>query len=161
VSRRAAITGTVIAMLLGWHGCARSATDGPPDIRLGETVCDDCGMIVSDDRFATATIIEGDRGPEARVFDDFSCQVNYESAHPDLTIVARWSHDYETHQWLSTETAAFLRSPPLRTPMASQAAAFKTRQGAESTKQNLGGDVMDFESLWQRLAPQAERDGTP
>lgn len=137
-------------------GCGPEDADGPPAIRLGESVCDECGMILSEERFATATIIEGPRGPEPRLFDDFNCQFNYEAVHPDLGVIARWSHDYETSEWLPTNRACFLRSPGLRTPMASQTAAFATEVAANSARDELGGVVMTFEALRQHLVREMD-----
>lgn len=141
----------MLAGLVAMAGCSGEAPDGPPALRLGDAVCDACNMIVSDERFATATVVEGPRGPEPRLFDDFNCQVGYELDNPELEIVARWSHDHGTLEWLRTESATFLMSPNLRTPMASRAAAFASRGDAERARAELTGDVMDFEIAWKRL----------
>lgn len=139
------------ALLASIAGCDRQVSDGPPVIRLGDSVCDQCDMIISDDRWATATIIEGPRGPEPRLFDDFNCQVNHQVEHPELAILARWSHDHATSEWLPTEQAWFLISPGLRTPMGSKAAAFSSPTVAETAKAELDGEVMAFEIAWERL----------
>ena len=140
-----------IAGLAGLNACGGNDSDSPPTVRLGDSICSHCGMIISDERFATATIAEAARGDEALLFDDFNCQVDYEAEHPDLGIVARWSHDYRTAAWLHTEHATFLNSASLRTPMASQAAAFESRADAESAAEELGGDVLTFDALWSHL----------
>jgi copper chaperone NosL len=142
----------MLAGLVAMAGCSGEAPDGPPALRLGDTVCDECNMIISDERFATATIVEGPRGPEPRLFDDFNCQVGYELANADLEIVARWSHDHGSAEWMRTESATFVMSPNLRTPMASRSAAFASREDAERARAELTGDVMDFEIAWKRLA---------
>lgn len=132
-------------------GCSEQAADGPPIVRLGDSVCDQCNMIISDQRWATATVVAGPRGPEARLFDDFNCQVNYEIEHPDAEILARWSHSHATHDWIQTEGSHFLMSPNLRTPMGSKAAAFGSASDAEAAKAQLDGDVMTFKVAWSRL----------
>ena len=152
MTRFACMTITGLALLCGLSSCEREAADGPPSIRLGESVCVECDMIISDERFATATIVEGPRGPEPRLFDDFNCQVNYESSHPEEEIITRWSHDYHTVEWLPTVDAYFLCSSGLRTPMASNAAAFSAESGADALASELGGDTMRFETLWKRLS---------
>jgi len=136
------------ALLLG---CGGESADAPPTVLLGESICAECGMILSDERFATATVIDGERGPEARLFDDFNCQVIHESSHPEEPILARWSHDYTTNQWLRTEDAVFVRSPKLMAPMASDLAAVSTHAAAEALAKDLDGDVLTFEAAWSHL----------
>ncbi len=131
-------------------GC-RSDTDGPPTIRYGDSVCDECGMIISDERFATTTVIQGDRGPEPMLFDDFSCQLNYENSHSDLNILTRWSHDHNSSQWLSTNDAFFVRSDQLQTPMASHIAAFGSSAEADAFAKSLNDESverLEFKSLY-------------
>jgi len=55
--------------------------------------------------------------------------------------------------WLETDSATFLISPALRTPMASHVAAFGDEADATEAKGELGGEVMGFEATWRRLAP--------
>lgn len=145
------LIGTVLSGLGALVGCGGQSADGPPSIRLGDSVCDECNMIISDERWATATVVEGPRGPEPRMFDDFNCQVNYEVSHEDGAILARWSHSHPTRQWIPTEQAVFLMSPHLRTPMGSKTAAFGSRTEAEAAQAELTGEVMDFEIAWKRL----------
>ena len=132
-------------------GCNPEAADGPPEVRLGDSVCDQCNMIISAPRWAPATIVRGPRGPEARLFDDFNCQVNYEVEHPDQKIITRWSRSYTDSAWIRTRDACFLASPELRTPMASGHAAFATRAQAEAARSEINGDVVDFAVAWKRL----------
>lgn len=129
-------------------GCGEEVTDGPPTFRLGESVCAECGMIISDARFATATIVDGARGPEAHLFDDFNCQINFERSDPGLTITRRWSHDHVMIEWMPTDDAWFLRSPNLRTPMASRMAAFRTEADAKAAQVEFGGEVLAFAPAW-------------
>lgn len=140
-----------VALLAPLAACDRAAPDGPPQVLLGESVCEYCNMIVSDDRWATATMVEGPRGPEPRLFDDFNCQVDYENAHPELRVLARWSHCHKTREWLHTEHGTFLMSPRLRTPMSSKVAAFARASEAETSRTELTGDVMGFAALWKQL----------
>ena len=147
-SVRFALTLTMLSLL---SGCGRGSSDGPPQMRLGDTVCDQCNMIISDVRWATATMVKGTRGTEPRLFDDFNCQVGYEVAHPELAVVSRWSHSYTTGEWIGTERAGFLMSPKLRTPMGSFVAAFGSVPEAEEARAGLPGDVMTFEIAWKRL----------
>jgi nitrous oxide reductase accessory protein NosL len=149
--KRSATIASLTITLLTLSACDDQAADAPPALRPGEDVCAQCNMIISDVRWATATIVEGPRGPEARLFDDFNCQVNYEVEHDGLGIEARWSHDHATSQWLPTHQATFLVSPALRTPMGSGAAAFASTDAASAAASETPGDVVDFKTTWQRL----------
>ncbi len=139
-------------VMLPLSGCGEQPADAPPEVLLGESVCDHCNMIISDARWATATIVEGPRGAEPRLFDDFNCQANYEAGHPDIVILGRWSHDYITHEWLKTEGAFFLIGPGVRSPMGSNAAAFTSEAEAEAAREKVHGEVFSFEQAWERLA---------
>lgn len=147
----------VPAAILMIPGCERQTADAPPSVRLGDSVCAECNMIISDERWATATVVEGPRGPEPRLFDDFSCQVNHEVEHPDLMIVARWSHSHATSEWVRTEEASFLMSPNLRTPMGSGVAAFASMSELETATAELTGEVMTFDVAWKRLGSAGAR----
>ncbi len=143
---------SICAVLCFLTGCDRAAQDGPPVVHLDSSVCDECGMILSDERFVAATIVESTRGQEARLFDDYNCQINFEHAHPEQVITTRWAHDYSTSGWIQTERAFFLLSPQLRTPMASETAAFGNRSDADAALEEFGGEIMNAEALWEAFA---------
>jgi len=140
-------------------GCDRQSADaGPPAIALGNSVCAECNMIISDERFATASMIDGPRGAEPRLFDDFNCQINFENEHTDQIVLTRWSHEYDQPAWFKTQGAYFLLSPKLQTPMASSAAAFASQEAAENARQRLGGEVLRFDAAWKRInSPEIQR----
>lgn len=146
------------ALSLCLASCSREAPDGPPTVHIDESECVHCGMIISDERWATATIVEGDRGPEPLLFDDFNCQVNHETEHPELRVVARWSRSHTTREWVRTERAHFLASPEIHAPMGSGIAAFASPAEAEAAQSEFPGSLMGFEDAWARLTRvRAER----
>lgn len=133
--------------------CDEAPTDGPPTVRLAHDLCAECNMIISDERWATATIVEGTRGPESRLFDDFSCQVRYEHTHPELAIIARWSHDHATLEWIPTESAVFLVSDSIVSPMGSGMAAFMSVNFAASPLNSVSAKKLTFAEAWEALRP--------
>ena len=149
--KRPLIASAAALMTMPLVGCDRQTADAPPSIQYGDSLCDQCNMIISDGRWATATVIESSRGPQPRVFDDFNCQVNYEVGHPDITVVARWSHNHATREWIRTEEARFLMSPDLRSPMGSNVAAFTSVDEAEALMSESNGDVVSFDVAWKHL----------
>lgn len=128
-------------------GCRLEVDGGPPEIRYGDSLCAYCGMIISDARFATATILMGDRGHEPYVFDDFNCQKTFDLNHAEDQVVDRWCHDYESSSWIQMENAWFVQSDQLRTPMASNLASFAGKESADAAAESLGGVVLDFEAF--------------
>ncbi len=150
--RSVALASIAVAALFVIVGCDERSATGPPSVRLGDSVCAQCNMIISDERWATATIIEGPRGGEPRLFDDFNCQVAFESEHPDTAALARWSHSFTTSEWIQTQNAYFLMSPNLRTPMGSQVAAFATQAELDGARRELTGNEMTFDGAWRHLS---------
>ncbi|MFG0300468.1 MAG: nitrous oxide reductase accessory protein NosL [Phycisphaerales bacterium JB047] len=135
---------TLTLMTLG--GCGEADPDAPPEIRLGDSTCIECGMIVSDERFGTATVVEGSRGSEALIFDDYNCQKNFELKHPELSILTRWSRDYETLAWFRTDDGWFVSSKQIRTPMASNIAGFGSIEIAETFSDSVNGEVITYDA---------------
>ncbi len=131
--------------------CDDGLEDGPPSVRLAHDVCDECNMIISDARWATATIVQGPRGPEPKLFDDFNCQVRYETEHSDLQIHARWSNDHASPEWFETKNATFVLSEGLRTPMGSSIAAFANKPDADAFLAGTPGRAMTFSEAWAAL----------
>ena len=114
----------------------------PPDIRYGEDVCDLCGMIISEARFAAGYITaEG----ETRRFDDIGNMVAYH-LEMEEDVAVFWVHDYETAVWLRADEATLAYVEGLITPMGSGLVAF-TDPDAATEAVAAGGDLMDFPTL--------------
>jgi nitrous oxide reductase accessory protein NosL len=58
-------------------------------------------------------------------------------------------HDYPSEKWLRAETAYFVQSPQVQTPMAHGIAAYADRPAAEAAAQKYGVKVMTFDELRQ------------
>jgi hypothetical protein len=99
-----------LALLLGACG-ARLA--GPPEIVVDRTACSHCGMLVSELTHAAAYQAEGQA---ARVFDDIGCMVKAMQSET-TTPHAVWVQDANGAGWIDSDTAVFVASPEIRTPM--------------------------------------------
>jgi nitrous oxide reductase accessory protein NosL len=143
-SRR--LTGLLAALLwaLGPAGCGDAPSIAPPKILLGQDICDVCGMIISDDRFAAAVVVGQDAVYESRSFDDIGCLLSYEDAHPDETVAARYVRDFRTRTWRDAEAAVYVHSGHLHTPMAFGLAACGSDAEARDITTDYPGDVLDF-----------------
>lgn len=110
----------------------------PPEIRYGRDVCVECGMIISDPRFAAAAAT---RDGKTYIFDDIGDLLVYQQKHnPEWAAI--WVNDFESQTWLEAEDAWYVRSPELRTPMDWGLAAFATEEAAKRRAQELGGEVL-------------------
>lgn len=144
--------GLLLAPVLLLASCSDQPHPGPPTVHLGDSLCEHCGMIISDERFVSATVVQGPRGSEARLFDDFNCQIEYELSHADLTVKNRWARDHDTVEWIRASDATFLSSPRLRTPMASKVAAFASASAARNAQEELDGTLLQFDELRSHFA---------
>lgn len=143
----------IIVATIPLASCDEAPTDGPPAVRLAHDLCAECNMIISDQRWATATIVEGPRGPEPRIFDDFNCQVRYEHTNSNLAIITRWSNDHATLEWIPTESALFLSAESIMSPMGSGMAAFANESLAVTPLHTETSKTLTFTEAWQTLRP--------
>ncbi len=148
---------TSLALLTSLTSCGPTPAPGPPTLHLARDTCAECGMIINEARFAAALTLDPNATPNATpntsanstanissdhlVFDDIGDMLAYERAHPDLPILARYVHDYDskpTADWLDAQSATFLISDTIKTPMASGIIAFAdpTRAQAAATAAN-------------------------
>lgn len=119
----------------------------PPAIVYGEDVCDQCGMILSEERFAAATIVEVDGRIEPRLFDDIGDMFAYHAAHADLAVQRWYVHDHDSVAWLDATTAHYVRAAGIRSPMGSGLAAFGDGGRAAAFAGEVGGEALTFDDL--------------
>lgn len=120
----------------------------PPDIAYGEDVCDQCGMIISDERFAAAAIVETAPGQtEARRFDDIGDMLAYREANPEVDVRRWWVHDHDSLAWIDAQEATYVQSEAIGSPMGFGLAAFADAAAAEAKLAEWGGETLDFEAL--------------
>ncbi|MFW6061124.1 MAG: nitrous oxide reductase accessory protein NosL [Phycisphaeraceae bacterium] len=149
--KRVWITLLMVAGALSLAGCGGDAV-GPPTVYLGQDVCDECGMIISDERFVAALLVEDEAGRrETRLFDDIGCLVKDEASHPDGASAARYVKSFDQRRWLTLSEAVFVHSEQLQSPMAFGAAAVADRAAAASLQNEVGGDVLTYDALRRAL----------
>jgi copper chaperone NosL len=115
-----------------------------PEIAYGRDQCDECGMIISEERFASALQL---RNGKYRKFDDTGEMIKYQINHSDAEILAWWVHDYESLEWIRGEKAYFVKSPSMQTPMGTGILAFKTMDGADQFVANHNGTVYSLDEI--------------
>lgn len=145
--RNASLIALVLTLSLAACGGGQAKIE-PPAIYYGEDVCDQCNMIISDERFAAAMIVEVEPGrTDSRVFDDIGGMLLYQNAHLELKVLARYVHDYETKEWLAAEDAYFVHSEQVHSPMNHGVIAAKTQEQAERLAAEFDGRVMAYAGL--------------
>jgi copper chaperone NosL len=111
-----------------------NAEPTPPEIVYGQDVCDTCGMIISDPKFASALVLEDG---SALKFDDLGDMFVHHMDHPNLKVRAWFVHDYASEQWIRGETAVYVAGESIRAPMNGGLIAFAERASAEQFAGNL------------------------
>ena len=133
----------VLLLLLTACGATASAESSPPKIHYGEDVCEFCGMIISEERFAAAFVTGDGHG---HIYDDIGDMVE---AHLQLQedVTAFFVHDHEHESWVRAEEAYFVHSEDLPTPMLSGLAAFTTEESAQVFAAKVDGRTLTFDAL--------------
>lgn len=150
-----------LALALTACGGAASAEPAPPTIHYGEDVCVFCGMIISEERHAAAFVTQDGHG---HTFDDIGDMIQ---AHleGEEEVAALFVHDYEDKAWIRAETAHYILSDQVTTPMASGLVALASSQQAETLAAELQGQVLTFDGLlmhYQEMTPMSmEAEGEP
>ena len=143
----------LLLILLAACGGAAVAPNVPPEIRFGEDVCDQCNMIISDERFAAGLVVELEPDSyEHRIFDDIGDLLAYEKAHgEELTVAAYYVHDYNSKEWIDGQAAYYIHSEGLRTPMGFGLAATAQEPEAKALAEEWAGEVLTFAELHERF----------
>ena len=134
-------------LILG--GCDEGDSVAPPRIQYGDAVCDQCNMIISDERYAAGLVVEVEPGRyEHRIFDDIGDLLVYEQEHVDeLTVAAYYVHDYGSKEWIDGRSAFYISSDELLTPMGFGLAAAAQEPEAQALADEWNGVVLTFDEL--------------
>lgn len=129
-----------VALGLVAAACGTADASGPPDINYGRDICIECGMIISEARFAAGYRLAD--GTE-KIFDDLgglllSSRENGDTLDPSRT----WVHDFETEEWVTVEDAFFVPTLSVASPMGHSIVSFADEARAESFATDVGGEVI-------------------
>jgi copper chaperone NosL len=132
----------LVAAVMGMTACG----SGPRDIRYGEDTCAHCRMSVSDPRYGTELVTVTGR---QLVFDAIECLAAHledpEAANEARTL---WVTDFTAPGTLiPAETAFYLRSPALPSPMGMNLTAFGTAEARADALVTHGGEALDWPAV--------------
>ena len=129
-------------------GCSLLVSCGPTDpepIRLNADACDFCKMTIADGRFGAELITAKGR---VYKFDDLDCMLGFEKENQNLSGKTHFVHNYQlNNQLIKAETAFFLSSENLKSPMNGNKAAFASQKEAAELLQKMGGEVLDWKAV--------------
>lgn len=117
---------------------------GPRPLALGEDACDFCRMAISDDRFGGEIVLTTGR---PRTFDAVECLVSYLASGSDSALVRDvFVSDYENRTLIPAQTAVFLQSPQLTSPMGN-VSAFSPGTDTTALLARYGGRILTWTAL--------------
>ena len=128
-----------------WASCTSNAPlGGPPSIFYGEDVCDECGMIISDSRFASGyTTKEG----VSRKFDDIGGMFVFLEKNEDDAI-SLWVPDYGNQNWVKASEAYFVVPGNIISPMGHGIIAFSDKQKASQTALKFEVEILSLKEIF-------------
>lgn len=124
--------------------CALACTPEVEPIRYGAENCAHCMMTISDRRFGAELLTQKGR---VYKFDAVECLAAFhiENANTGHTVHSLWITDFSNPGTLiNAETATYLRSTTLKSPMGLYLSGYGTRDDAEAAQAEHAGVLMGW-----------------
>lgn len=129
------------ALLLGALALGACQGTGPKPLDYGMVECTHCRMTVSDTKFGAQLVT---RTGKAHVFDSAECLAAYAAEHAEEGAVP-YVTDFEAPGTLvPADSAFFLRSDGVQSPMGGGLAAFATAPARDAARARLGGTALSW-----------------
>lgn len=144
ISRRTLVlAGASLPFVLAACGGEEASGNEPPSIKLGRDACDRCGMLISEERFASGIV---DKDGNALVFDDTGEMVAtvQEEGLNDRRV---WVHGYPSLEWIDARNAWYVVTMEIPTPMGSGVFPFDTEAEANTFAEEHDGITYSWETL--------------
>ena len=122
---------------------------GPRPIAFNDESCTHCHMTIADPRFGAEVVT---RNGKVLAFDDVGCMAAWLRENA-AQLSQAWVMDFVDHAWMPADSAIYLRSDALRTPMASGLAALRQGPESDSLRASLGGELLSWAAV--RAEPHA------
>lgn len=123
-------------------GCSKAGGDRPPVIRYAKDRCTQCGMIISEELFASALV---KTNGETAKFDDVGCMIRFRARLNPKEERSVLVHDYESGAWIEAQTAKLVHAREIVSPMGYSLAAFSNASSAEKWAGKWNGEITDLD----------------
>ncbi len=143
--RKLLATGALLPFVLVGCGGKDASGNEPPSIKLGRDACDRCGMIISEERFASGIV---DEKGNAETFDDPGEMVAT-IQEEGLNGRTAWVHGYPSMKWIHAEDAVYVVAKEAQTPMGTGVVPFDTNDDATAFATEKKGVVYTWDELLQ------------
>lgn len=121
----------------------------PVEFAPDQEVCAHCRMAVSQRELAAEAVRSGG----VDFFDDIGCLAGWIKEGHATEGMAFFVVDFDTADWLHAESAHYLQSDQLPTPMKSGLSAYGDPSRARSAAARLEGRVLSWEEVLQEASP--------
>ena len=112
-----------------------------------EDMCSYCRMAISEKQFAGELI---DAESQAFKFDDLGCLANFIKKQKNSTQPAAYFvMDFENREWVKAESAFYVRTSEVSTPMNGGIIAFKDQSRAQAAADKYHGTLLRFDKIIQ------------
>ncbi len=108
--------------------CSDNPESGPVEIYYGEDICESCKMIISEKDFAAQYKLSTGKTVK---FDDLGCMFHYMKGEDKAQISAVYVMDYDSKQWVDGESAYYVWTDNISTPMGHGVVALRGSQEAK------------------------------
>ncbi|MCU0423828.1 MAG: nitrous oxide reductase accessory protein NosL [Bacteroidia bacterium] len=118
---------------------------GPVPIKLHNDACNFCKMTIAEGRFAAELIT--DKGKVFK-FDDLSCMIRFLNENKNQVYTQKYINDYTKNNILiDAESALFIYSPNVRSPMRGDVASFAMQEDADKHSKMWNAPILKWNQL--------------
>ncbi|MCI0613818.1 nitrous oxide reductase accessory protein NosL, partial [bacterium] len=113
-----------------------------------EDMCSYCRMAISTKQFAAELITSDEK---VFKFDDSGCMLNFiDTKNSGRKITVLYVADFKSHEWIPAESAHYVSTDKVPTPMNGGLLAFQNTKDASDAASKYEGQLLNFEELKQR-----------
>jgi copper chaperone NosL len=130
-------------ILFSFFSCGQK---DPDPIKLNSDNCDNCGMTISNPKFAAVLFTTKGRTYK---FDDISCLLDYKNDNKEKAIGAGLyvSNFLNDNKLLPVEIAVYIKGDNVKSPMGGNIAAFNDRESANTYAVDLSAEFTDWNAI--------------